>query len=109
MALMDHGLFEYGEQPARTTDGRYFLLLDGELYNDGELKRRHCHNLPEQALTTPELCLQLLLLKAEDIVLSFNGLFCLALYDSRAQRLVLISDPPRFRPLYSSARHDSFP
>lgn len=108
MALMDHGLFEHGEQPARTTDGRYFLLLDGELYNDGELKRRHCHNLPEQALTTPELCLQLLLMKGEDIVLSFNGLFCLALYDSRDQRLVLISDRYGFRPLYYRARQDSF-
>src|SRR5260370_17082130 len=108
MALMDHGLFEYGEQPARTTDGRYFLLLDGELYNEGDRKRRHCHNLPEQALTTPELCLQLLLMKGEDIVLSFNGLFCLALYDSRDQRLVLISDRYGFRPLYYRARQDSF-
>src|SRR5260370_24351805 len=72
------------------------------------MKGRHCHNLPEQALTTPELCLQLLLLKGEDIVLSFNGLFCLALYDSRDQRLVLISDRYGFRPVYYRARQDSF-
>ena len=37
--LLDHGILENGPQPIQTGDGQISLLLDGELYNAGELRR----------------------------------------------------------------------
>lgn len=100
MGLLDHGILENGPQPAQTPDGRVCLLLDGELYNARELKRRYQKELPDEVLSTPELCLRLILLYGEEVVREFNGLFCLVLYDRDARRVTLISDRYGFRPLF---------
>lgn len=100
MALMDHGILENGKQPARSEDGRLSLLLDGELYNANELKHRFRHELPAQDVSTPELCLQLIVQQGEEVVGQFNGLFCLVLYDRDSRHITLISDRYGFRPLY---------
>src|SRR5574337_414110 len=63
MALQDHGILENGVQPARSDDGRFALLLDGELYNADGLKERFRQVLPERELSTPGLCLRLILQK----------------------------------------------
>ncbi len=100
MGLLDHGLLENSSQPVQTPDGRVSLLLDGELYNAGELKRRYRQELPDAAISTPELCLRLILLRGEEVVREFNGLFCLVIYDRDGRRLTLISDRYGFRPLF---------
>ncbi len=85
MALMDHGLLENGNQPARTSNG-----------------------LPQQAVSVPELCLQLLTLQGEKVLSQFNGLFCILLYDADTRRLTVISDRYGFRPLYWAQRESAF-
>lgn len=100
MGLMDSGILENGEQPAQTEDGRFALLLDGELYNADELKQLFRAKLTKAPISTPDLCLQLILSQGEEVVRLFNGLFCLTLYDRDTQRLTLISDRYGFRPLY---------
>ncbi len=100
MGLMDHGLLENGEQPARSEDGRHCLLLDGELYNADELKSRFRGALPQRHLSDPELCLRLILQEGPEVTNLFNGLFCCALYDCRTGRLTVISDRYGFRPLF---------
>src|SRR5271157_3052525 len=102
MALMDHGLLEHGSQPAQDERAGISLLLDGELYNAHELKRRFRDRLPVD-LTNPELCLRLILQEGEDVVRMFNGLFCVVMYDRDRERLTLISDRYSFRPLFYKA------
>ena len=102
MALMDHGLLENGRQPVHDEPGGISLLLDGELYNAGELKRRFRDRLPAD-LTTPELCLRLIRQEGEDVVRTFNGLFCIVMYDQAQRRLTFISDRYSFRPLFYKA------
>lgn len=77
MALMDHGILENGKQPIQSKDGRFSLLLDGELYNADELKLRFRRDLPADVFSTPELCLCLILCQAKRVVRQFNGLFAL--------------------------------
>jgi asparagine synthase (glutamine-hydrolysing) len=100
IGLQDHGLLENGAQPVQTSDGRFQLMLDGELYNADELKRRFRHELPDQAISVPDLCLQLIVKHSPEIVRQFNGLFCIALYDRHHRRVTLISDRFGFRPLF---------
>ena len=97
VALMDHGLLDNGPQPVRSKDGKLTLMMDGEIYNGGELKRRFRNELPEGNLSTPELCLWLIVKFGTPIVDQFNGLFVLVLYERDAERLTLITD--RFRKL----------
>ena len=103
MALMDHGLLENGPQPAQDATGRISLLLDGELYNTSELKRRLSRASQMCSLTPPELCLRLILQEGEDVIRLFNGLFCLVLYDRDRKRLTLVSDRYAFRPIFYKA------
>jgi asparagine synthase (glutamine-hydrolysing) len=108
MALMDHGILENGKQPAQTPDGRFYLMLDGELYNADELRIRYARYLPGQALSVPELCLQLLTLQGEKVLSQFNGLFCILLYEASTRRLTIISDRYGFRPFYWVQRESAF-
>jgi asparagine synthetase B (glutamine-hydrolysing) len=103
MALMDHGILENGPQPARCDTGRYFLLLDGEIYNLHELKRRFRQPLKNTDEKAPETCLRLILSEGEKIVQQFNGLFCMVLYDREADCLKIFSDRFAFRPLFYRA------
>jgi asparagine synthase (glutamine-hydrolysing) len=107
-ALLDPGILDNGAQPAKTTDGRFSLLFDGELYNAGELNYRFRKILPKDAVSTAELCLHLILAEGEDVIRLFNGLFVLAIYDRRERRLKLMSDRYGFRPLFYVQRADAF-
>jgi asparagine synthetase B (glutamine-hydrolysing) len=100
MALMDHGILENGCQPACSQDGRYSLLLDGELLNCEELKTHFRAFLPPRPLSSPDLCLELLTKCGSEVVASFNGLFCIVLYDALDRGLTIISDRYGFRPLF---------
>ena len=108
VALLDHGILENGSQPVRTEDGRALLMLDGELYNADELKRRFRHELPQTPLLAPELCLRLIVKHGVDILRHLNGLFCLVLYDRHRRRLTLASDRYGFRPLFYVQRRQTF-
>jgi asparagine synthetase B (glutamine-hydrolysing) len=106
-ALQDHGILENGPQPVTSDDGNTSLFLDGEIYNALDLRCRYRRDLPVRALTTPELCLQLILRHGSDVAREFNGLFCIVVYARRARRLTLISDPYAFRPLFYVKRPTS--
>lgn len=105
-ALMDSGILENKPQPAQTADGRMSLLLDGELYNAEDLKRHFRASLPTEAMSTPELCLHLIVAQGADVARLFNGLFCLVIYDRIERRLTLISDRYAFRPLFLKQNND---
>lgn len=103
-ALMDHGISENGVQPVVTEDGRFSLLFDGELHNAEDLRIRFRKELPERPLTTPGLCLRLIVRFGEAILPALQGLFCIVLYDRWTRQLKLFSHRYGFRPLYYVVR-----
>jgi asparagine synthase (glutamine-hydrolysing) len=102
--LMDHGILENGTQPVHTEDGRYSLLLDGELYNTAALKLRFRNQLPSDSLPAPELVLRLWLIEGQSVLRLCNGLFCMCLFDRVERRLTMATDRFGFRPLYYVTR-----
>lgn len=100
MALMDHGILENGPQPAKDETGRYFLLLDGEIYNVEELRRRLGNQERFASERTPGLCLRLILSEGDKAIELLNGLFCVVIYDRHEDRLKIFSDRYAFRPLF---------
>jgi asparagine synthase (glutamine-hydrolysing) len=99
-ALLDNGLLENGEQPGRSRDGRYSVLLDGEIYNLEELAERYRLQADAPARGAAAGCADLLATRGLEIVELFNGAFALVVWDSREQQLHLIVDRHGARPLF---------
>jgi asparagine synthase (glutamine-hydrolysing) len=108
MANQTHEIFENGPQPAYNATRSLALIVDGELANEEELKKRYGRTLPAEAAGTAGLCLALIEEFGTAIVAEFHGSFVIALYDSGTRTLTLISDRLGFRPLFFVDRGDEF-
>lgn len=100
LAIID--LSEAGAQPMRTSDDRYTMVYNGELYNFPEIKRE----LQQLSVQFTSRSDSEVLLKAvatwglNDAVRRFNGMFAFAIYDKYARRLYLARDRFGVKPLY---------
>jgi asparagine synthase (glutamine-hydrolysing) len=99
LAILD--LSAAGHQPMVTRDGRYALVLNGEIYNHVELRaelearghafRSHCD---------AEVLLEGFAAWGRAVLDRVVGMFAFAIYDTREQRLFLARDPFGIKPLY---------
>ncbi len=90
-----------GRQPMSNEDGTIQVVCNGEIYNHGELAER----LRERGHTLHTRCdSEVLVHLYEDYGESFvdhlNGMFAIAIWDSRLRRLVLVRDRLGVKPLY---------
>jgi len=101
LAILD--LSPTGHQPMVTSDGRYILSYNGEVYNFRELRieleaRGHQFRSSGDA----EVVLNALAEWGEEALLRFNGMFALALWDRHERMLMLARDRYGIKPLYYS-------
>lgn len=89
-----------GRQPLFNEDNSLVLMVNGEIYNHQELKSRL--KGPHQFLTQSdcEIILHLYEEQGEGFLDDLNGMFALALWDKRKQRLILARDRLGIKPLY---------
>ena len=98
-----------GWQPMSTTDGRYHVVYNGEIYNYLEF-RRELERLGHQFHTRTDTEV-LLLSYAEwgaDAVRRFVGMFAFAIFDLERRTLFLARDFLGIKPLYYSISDDQF-
>ena len=101
LAILD--LSAAGAQPMGSADGRYWIVLNGEIYNFRELRRgleREGVVLRSQSDT--EVLLHLYAREGEAMLGRLRGMFALALWDERRCRLLLARDTYGIKPLYYS-------
>jgi asparagine synthase (glutamine-hydrolysing) len=92
---------EAGRQPMLSSDGRWAVVYNGELYNDPEL-RKELHALghgPASPSDTATLC-QVLSAWGAQGLRRCRGMFAIVAYDSLERRLVFARDPLGIKPLY---------
>jgi asparagine synthase (glutamine-hydrolysing) len=97
-----------GHQPMTSTDGRYHIVYNGELYNYQELKfelKRVVANSGQQAYffqtnTDTEVIIAAYARWGTDCLKRFNGMFAFAIWDEQLKELFIARDRMGIKPLY---------
>jgi len=88
-----------GRQPISSSDGRYLIFFNGEIYNYKELKKE----LPDYEYKTEsdtEVVLVGFLNWGTEVFPRLRGMFALSIYDNVSGKLILARDPFGIKPVY---------
>lgn len=90
-----------GKQPMQSSDGRYVLVFNGEIYNYIELRQKLIQRgIPFQTFSDTEVLLKLLIHQEESAFHSLDGMFAFAFFDRETGEWILGRDPFGIKPLY---------
>jgi asparagine synthase (glutamine-hydrolysing) len=98
LAIIDPG--PGGRQPMEYADGRYVITYNGEIYNFLELRRElEARGSIFRTESDTEVILAAWQAWGEDMLLRFNGMWALAILDTRSNDLFLARDRFGIKPL----------
>jgi asparagine synthase (glutamine-hydrolysing) len=99
LAILD--LSSCGHMPMSTSDGRYWITYNGEVYNFKELRRSlESQGHVFRSHTDTEVVLQLFSRYGPEMLSKLNGMFALGIWDTKARTLFLARDRLGVKPLY---------
>lgn len=91
-------LSDDSNQPMFSENKRYVMSYNGEIYNYSELRRER--QIQVKTASDTEIVLSMLSTDGPEVCNEFNGMFAIALYDTKEQKLTLIRDRMGVKPLY---------
>jgi asparagine synthase (glutamine-hydrolysing) len=101
LAILD--LSEAGAQPMASADGRFRIVLNGEIYNFAELRRElEAEGERFRSRSDTEVVLALYARDGAAMLPRLRGMYGLAIWDDREKSLLLARDPLGVKPLYVS-------
>ena len=94
-------------QPIVSTDGRYVIVCNGEIYNYRELKNElTAYQFKTEGDT--EVILAGFIAWGVTVFEKLNGMFTCAIYDTQTKELVVARDPMGIKPLYYTTQNGKF-
>jgi asparagine synthase (glutamine-hydrolysing) len=101
LAILD--LTEAGHQPFATPEGRFLIVMNGEIYNFRALRQELAgQGVNFHSKSDTEVVLYLYLRYGPAMLPRLRGMFGLAIWDDDERRLFLARDPLGIKPLYYS-------
>jgi len=102
-------LSEKGHQPFISDNGNYIIVYNGEIYNYKDIKGQLINKgYRFHSDTDTEVVLNSYIEWGESCFSKFNGMWALAIYDLKRNRLVLSRDRFGIKPLYYSYKEGVF-
>ena len=102
-------LSEAGKQPMQTSDGRWLISYNGEIYNYRELRAElSAKGYIFRSRTDTEVLLHVLAEWGARGLDRLNGMFAFALWDRKERRLMLARDRYGIKPLYYASAGANF-
>ncbi|MBH8555311.1 asparagine synthase (glutamine-hydrolyzing) [Nostocaceae cyanobacterium CENA357] len=99
LAILDLSLA--GHQPMSTSDGRYWIVFNGEIYNFEKIRQDLISQGEEfKSQTDTEIILKLYQRVGSDCVRYLRGMFAFAIWDDAEKTCFLARDPLGIKPLY---------
>jgi asparagine synthase (glutamine-hydrolysing) len=99
LAILD--LSEAGAQPMASADGRFRIVINGEIYNFAELRRElEGEGVRFRSHSDTEVVLALYVREGAAMLGRLRGMYGLAIWDDREKSLLLARDPLGIKPLY---------
>src|SRR5918996_1518031 len=99
LAILD--LSQAGHQPFATPEGRFLIVMNGEIYNFRELRQElAAEGVNFHSKSDTEVVLYLYLKEAPPTPPRLRGMFALAIWDDDERRLFLARDALGIKPLY---------
>jgi len=98
LAIID---INHAQQPMKSSDNRYILIFNGEIYNYLEL-RQHLvsKGINFKTHSDTEVLLNMYILYGKDCLSKLNGMFAFSIYDTKNDTLFLARDHFGIKPLY---------
>jgi asparagine synthase (glutamine-hydrolysing) len=95
-------VIELGErQPVQSSDGRFVLAVDGEIYNYGELASRlRLRGVPLRTGSVAEVLVEMYAWLGRDVVRQLRGMYAFVVWDRRKRELFCARDPFGIKPFY---------
>ncbi|MBI2457920.1 MAG: asparagine synthase (glutamine-hydrolyzing), partial [candidate division NC10 bacterium] len=107
LSILD--LSSLGHQPMATADGRYWIVYNGEVYNFRELRAElEPKGYTFRSTSDTEVLLALYAEYGPKMLHRLRGMFALAIWDAREERLWLARDRIGIKPLYYTCRDGRF-
>jgi asparagine synthase (glutamine-hydrolysing) len=106
LAIID---LEHGQQPMCSSDGRYTLVYNGEIYNYLEIRQSLVqHGVHFGTFSDTEVLFQLLIREGADAVRRLNGMYAFVFHDRRDNEWIAARDPFGIKPFYFATLPQEF-
>jgi asparagine synthase (glutamine-hydrolysing) len=107
LAVID--LSSDADQPMTSSDGRYTIVFNGEIYNFAKLRKElQSRGHVFRSRSDTEVVLQMFQAHGPDSVQKLQGMFAFAIWDRECSRWFLARDPLGIKPLYIWQSGESF-
>ncbi len=101
-------LSEFGHQPMTSTDGRYTIIFNGEIYNHLDLRAKYLSKHKFRGHSDTETIIELFALMQEKMLAEMVGMWAITIWDRQSSRLFVSRDRYGQKPVYIRNKDSSW-